>query len=605
MYVQSTIFPKHAVLPGEAEVLWQGTGEDRGFTLVRATIDGTDGYYIVERIGSRLTATIYDEDGYTTIEELDSNVQFPYCWWLSSSWVAVPDSYAEPTAWTVIKSNVAGIHPREWQYPYLDSDHQGTTDQTDIQSRWYGDAWFDDTGARRGVLKRFPLEEGDPVPSITITDYSWRGAVCRHTGKGTAPAGYYTYTEQGTEGRNFGYWNDAAQEYTLNPSGVADTELAPVGMFSIGVIRPTEGDPAEDLPTGWDFEGSDWDAPDPYDWRYWWCVRAAILERESVIQCGVDRDMGLLDSDEQTLWDISPYNPVDFDTIDALRRCIVALAGNFVVPLRVVEVLEKDDVPTTANTCVDLTRYTQLMGGWTRGDPINAAALGNLSGFLREARAALEEMTVVTPSRIYHHQRDYGTVCNGDGSTMGAAWHVAMEEYNAYTGQWHNWTAGAWPMSAISSNIMGQSGDTYDTDGDHVYEVLFSWEDVALQSVCFPPTSVIDGEAWGASPRLCYVADSRKPDYKPGDTLQGGVVTEVSWYSAMDIQEGVHAGITTWPLTSTEEPPDNAPQPGTPTQPNKTGWHVWGNTTTWWFFVFFGEAFRFGGPVPQFDDSNS
>lgn len=619
MYVQSTLFENWMPrLPGNAHVRWQGIGQDRGITLINATIDGSQNFYLVEQLQSRLTATIFDGEENWQDVQMDSTFQFPQCWWRSSRWIAFPDSYTEPTAWTVMKSRISGIYPREWQYPYLKDDDQGTSNPSDIKMRWYGDAWFDGDGLRRGVFKRWPLQEGGPVPTITLTDYSWVGNVWEHHSKGSAPAGEYVSIRSGAgvESRNVGFWDEEHHHYSLNPGSEALNKVyAPMEMFSFGIVRQPIGDPTDPMqeivPSSWDFEGANWVEPDPMDWRYWYCVRAAILERESVVGCGVDREMGLLTSDEQFLWNISPYNPIDFDTIDTMRRCIIALSKEFVDISRVVQELRADNLPYKTTTCIDITQYEHLMGGWSRGDPVYADSLGNLSEFLCEAKFALEEMTLALPSRVFYNKVGPGTACVGygyeeQGESISDAWREAMDEYDDYEVEWEHWTKSRnealspvwW---AIGSNIAGRCGDEVDNQSNHSYIAVFGWWSETLQSVCYPPTSVLDGRTW-ATPTVFYVREAKRPDIEVGESYYGGVVTRVSYYSGLGVPEGIRTGQVQFPLESIESPPGGAPMPGTPQGPYVTGWHVWGNSTTWWFFVFFGASFRFGGPPPEVDE---
>jgi hypothetical protein len=602
-------------LPGDAHIFWQGIGQDRGLTLVQATINGHRDWYLVEKIQSKLTADIFDGREMWNDVEMASQNHFPYSWWTDPRWSAYPDSWAEPSEWTVVKSRISNIYPREWQYVYLKNEDQGTSELSDITTRWYGDAWFQN-GTPRGTLKRYIGLSGVTQPSISLS-YHWAGDVWKHHSEGSAPAGLYIRPEGGSDTKNVGFWDEETHQYTLNPNGeYLNKVLAPMNMFSFGIVRQPLVDPtdpmAQIIPTSWDFEGANWEEPDPFDWRYWHCVRAAILERESVVGCGVDREMGLLDSDEQFLWNISPYDPIDFNTIDTMRRCIIALSKEFVDLSSVVKQLRDDGLPYKETTCIDITQYENLMGGWSRGDPVLADSLGNLSGFLHDAKLALEKMTLAIPSRVYYHKVGPGTVCAGyadgeDGESIADAWREAMREYGDYEVEWEHWTKSrAEALSpvwwAVTSSIGGRCGDEVDNHSNHSYIAVFNWWSETLQSVCYPSSSVIDGLPWPTAPTVVYVRDAKKPDIEVGDSYYNGIVTRVSFYSGMGVPEGIRTGQLQFPLESIENPPGGAPMPGTAQEPYVTGWHVWGNSTTWWFYVYFGASFRFGGPIPELDE---
>lgn len=595
MYVQATVFrDRTPKMPGGAQIHWQGLGEDAGHVVIHGDAGDGDDWYIVDGIGGLLDLSA----GPAHTETLHPVLHWPDPWWMGPAWCAYPDNLVQPQSWTSVKTQLTNWLPREWQYDWLPTSAQGTTNASELSSNWYGDEWYSGQ-TPRGVLKR----AGSGTNAMW--DYHWDD-VWVHNGRGSAPAGEYIRLDGGDGKLNVGYYDYVANLYKLNPPN-AGPSMANVDMVQLGELRKPPIDPTDPLaqlvPSGWDFEGANWEDPDPYDWRYWYCIRAACLERESVVGCGIAHEMGSIIGNEERIWGLSPWCPPSLDGIRALRELIARLSQEYVDIGSVVTLLLDGKLPSLDATQIGLDEYNSIPGGWVGSDPLVYDTYGAPGSFLADAYTVLRKMTVTVPSRTFYHRIWNGGVAYGEGESMFGAWSDAMDAYNHDTTKWEHWTEsrGADIWWALTSHIVGRSGAERDVSdpSNALYIAAFQIWQTSLRSVCAPTTSVIDGRP--ISPKPIYVWDSHKQPYEPGDPYYGGIVVRNSYYSASQaLYEGVHAGMAEFPADFLEAPPGAYPTvaPPSPDDEQSSNWHVWGNETVWYIYLFWGDSFRFGGPSP-------
>lgn len=619
MFIQGTVFDNvNPQLPGAVRIHWQGIGQDRGYTVVFGRVGEDIGWHLVDSIGGTLSADI-TIDGTQSTTSLTPRLTYPKTWWMGVNWSAFPDSIENPLSWTLVRSALSNWYPREWQFQWLET--QGADELSDVKMHWHGDAWFDGTGTGRGALRKNEdeeeeeeeqeeeqqeeeeedehgeeeeQEEEEPT-TFAVCTYTWNGL--RHQGKGTAPAGEYGIDGE-TAVRNVGYWDEENQVYRLKWGD--DYETTPVSMTQLGILRG-----GATPPTSWTFTGADWTDPDPFDWRYWHCIRCALIERESVIESVIDgtRYLGSLIGGEDALWSISPLSPLNLECVQTMRSLIIALSMEYIDLDRVMEMFQDDDEPllTKANTHILLDGYEYIVGGWEQGDPISA---GKFKGFLKDAYAVLRKMTLLpTPLTVFNAYKTgwmsgAGWSYEEDGESFADAWDEAIDDYETMGEQvgrhWVYWTrsrSGSSIKNGWTSGISGRSG-AEEWNGETNWEVQFGNWQVAIFAIPRPLTSVLDGLPMSA-PKCLYVKNSKKLDYEIGDTLYGGVVKANQYYSGITT-EGLQSGIVNFPLVLEEEP-GGAIQPPTPSEPNQMEWTVWGNSTSWNLYTSWALCFRFNG----------
>ena len=605
MYVRPTIFEDHhCALPGNVQIEWQGIGQDAGNLVVYGNVRDGDGWYIVQDVAG--DATLSGTIGSTVLDgtELSPTFHPPATWWTDGVWSAEPTNLSSMEVWTIISSPLTNWYPREWMYDYLPDAMQGTTDPSDIQTIKHGDWWFYN-GVSRGLMNRY-------YPSATVTATYNQPISWKHVGAGTAPAGEYSLdVGETTDTKTVGYWSDEAEVYEL---GAAKT--LPVPMIAPGILRgvsdiPTPADIAAD---GWDFDGADWAHPDPLQWRYWAALRYAIMERESVLYSDdTDWRMGKLIPNEQALWQFSPWSPPTLEGVRAFRDAILALAQKYVDFAKLLVIVGRDDIPELSETAIDVSKYPHLSGGWERGDAIHTVSNNDLSGFLTDAYNALREMVITIPSRNAMERTlvplAYGYAYEGDGETYQDAVDEAAADFQDYVDHnleeiffrwWYSAPSHYWMMAT-------QSGGVYAVDdGTQVFPPtnLTAWEINylaqwwELSSICFPNTSVIDGSAM-AQPTILWARYSTCNDlgYHEGDAYRDGIITHIIYYSDFATQ-GVSHGTAQLPFRLREEFPSTAP-PVDPPSGGGIGYTLYGNSTITWIYLFWGDSFKFGGPLPD------
>lgn len=599
MFIQSTLFDDRTPdLPGGIKIGWQGVGEDAGYTVVSGHVGEDAGWFVVNNLGGTLSASI-DIDGNEDAITLHPRLNYPDVWWNGGNWCATPDSIDSPSKWTLVRTPLTHWHPREWEFQYLSA--QGVDDLSAVEMRWYGDTWFDEDGDGRGALHTNSATSGSSaasgIASATYT-YTWEGY--KHSGKGTAPAGEYRIPGSDTK-MNVGYWDD--KEYKMEIDGHSKT--APVRMMQLGLLRvPTMNGNA---PTSWSFLGAKWDDPDPFDWRYWHCIRCALIERESVTEAVLDgtRDLGSLVVGEDALWQISPLTPLNLDCIRVMRELIVKLSQEYIDIEKVKEVVQDEEgtgVPRKQNCHLSIAEYEHLAGGWERGDPVSLMSAGSLKGFLKDARDLLRKMTITTsPWTVFNAyktgwQAGAGWSYEDDGEDFDDAWQEAIDDYEELDkdDHWVYWTRsrGDYIPNGWASSIGGRSGVKQRTGHPASWEVQFGLWQTAVFDIPHPPTSVLDGEVM-ATPKALYVKNSLPPPYEIDDPLYGGVVRKVEYYSSVT-EEGFEVGLTDFPMVWEEEP-SSPIQPPPVTEDGWMEWTVWGNETSWYLYVSWAHSFRFDG----------
>lgn len=605
MYVRATtIEGRHGRLPGGIEIAWQGAGMDRGNTIVQK--DGR--WYLTRDLAGSVAL-----HGSVGGETLDGTVLYPVygypdTWWTDGTWSAYATGDPELDAWTIVHTPLVGWFPRQWLFPYLAPADQGTTDPEDVGTAVHGDRWFRNGLPRGYYLWRYPSASVDGAYAAPVM---WE-----HAGKGTAPAGEYS---NGTPvaGPTVGYWNEEEGLYELGERGEDAT------VCSVGIVRT---EPASETPDpgqlmwGWDFQGADWTHPDPMDWRYWWCVRCAILEREGALYQGsAGYGMGGMIAGESLL-NVSPWSPPSLGSVRAFREAIRALAAVYVDFSKVLALLRAGDPPAPDRTRIDLAGYRYLAGGWTQGDTVASDTPCDLLGFLREAHDALVSMVVLVAPRSslerVHEPTGYGyaTDAGGGGGSFSAAMATAVDDFRDHEEMfkpeiWSNWQAGhpypdyLWSMPTGCYGIFSTEEDEW---GDHAWEAQYDVGRRELTALCFPPTSVLDGGAMAAPTVLWARRSEKSTSLEVGDTFRNGIVTGVAYHSDFAL-EGVTHGTATLPYVLSEEP-FVAVEPETPTTPgyeHLPGYRLVGNSTITWVYVFWGGSFRFGGPLPDLDQDES
>ncbi len=614
MFVQSTLFDDRTPdLPGNIKIHWQGVGQDAGYTVVNGQVGDDSGWFVVNSLGGTLTAETTINGTQDTLT-LGPQFNYPKVWWENGSWMAYPNSLVTPTSWTLVRSHLTHWYPREWQFQWLET--QGADDINDVKMHWYGDTWFDGNGVGRGSLHDNPddeeeeeegegegegEEEEEETPATATYTYTWEGY--KHSGKGTAPAGEYRIEGSDTK-MNVGFWDDEDNEYKLELG--ENYEMAPVRMMQLGLLRvPTMNGNA---PTSWSFLGASWDDPDPFDWRYWHCIRCALIERESVTEAVLDgtRDLGSLVGGEDALWQMSPLTPPNLDCIRVMRELIVQLSQEYIDLEKVKEVVQDEDgtgLPRKQNCHLSIAEYEHLAGGWERGDPVSLMSAGSLKGFLKDARDVLRKMTITTsPWTVFNAYKTgwmggAGWSYEDDGEDFDDAWQEAIDDYEELgkDDHWVYWTRsrGEHIPNGWTSSIGGRSGVQQRTGHPASWEVQFGLWQTAVFDIPHPPTSVLDGEVM-ATPKALYVKNSLAPQYEIDDPLYGGVVRKVEYYSSVT-EEGFEVGLADFPLVWEEEMPSSPIQPPPVTEDGFKEWTVWGNETSWWIYVSWAQSFRFDG----------
>lgn len=585
-------------MPGNIRIEWQGVGADSGRAVVHGDAGEGEGWYIVEGVGG-LGGVLDLSTGVTSAgtghtETLSAVFHYPDPWWRGDEWCAFPDDPADPQEWTAVRTGITNWLPREWEYVWLPASAQGATDVSALSSMWYGDEWYRGQ-APRGVLRR------DGNPPAAMSEYRWPGT-WEWYGGGTAPAGKYRRTDGASGGLVVGFWDEESGSYKLTPPHSrpvqADIEMVQLGLLRNPPIDPADPDP-QLAPSGWDFEGADWEDPDRFDWRYWYCIRAAILERESVVNCGVDREMGALSEREELMFNMSPYAIPSIESLRSYRSALVALCGWYVDFEKAKRVELSGEYPSLARYAISPDDYPGVAGGWTGSQPVQAASP---YGFLKDAYALLRAMVVSVPSRIYHNR--YKNVLGGDGygDTLAEAWTAMSDDYDD-SGPWRHWTRSrAEPQStcwwALDSGIHGRCiGERWGSDVSFAANAGCWW--TSIESFCVPPTSVLDGAPM-AAPRVLYIRNSRKVEGEVGDDTPYGRVVANTFWSAMGLTEGVYAGTFDTPVAFVESPPQGPPpvDPPDADDDHHDNVHLWGNVTDWIMLLYWGASFRFGGPSP-------
>lgn len=597
MFIQSTLFDDRTpALPGGIKIGWQGVGEDAGYTVVSGHVGGDAGWFVINSLGGTLSATT-TIDGNEDAITLHPRLNYPDVWWNGGNWCATPNSIDSPSKWTLVRTPLTHWHPREWEFQYLSA--QGAEDLSAVEMRWYGDTWFDEDGDGRGALHTNSAAPGSSAASgVASANYTYTWAGYKHSGKGTAPAGEYRIP--GSDAKmNVGYWDEENKEYTLELSGHSKT--APVRMMQLGLLRVPSMD--GHAPTSWSFLGAKWDDPDPFDWRYWHCIRCALIERESVIESVIDgtRDLGTLVGGEDALWQISPLTPPNLNCIRTMRDLIVALSKEYIDIDRAGEVVRGGGMPTKGNTHIPIDGYPHIVGGWDRGDPLRTDAL---RGFLKESREVLRKMTVTTSPWVVFNAYKTGWMAGAgwaredDGETFDNAWNEAIDDYTSageeFGRHWVYWTRSRGNIipNGWSSSIIGRSG-AEDRNGELEWEVQFGNWQTAVSAIPHPPTSVLDGDAM-AVPKCLYCKNSVGPDVEPGDPYDNGIVRDVTYYSGITAS-GFEMGLADFPMVWEEEPPTSPVPAPSPSGQYQMEWNVWGNDTSWYLYVSWAHSFRFDG----------
>lgn len=344
MYVQATVFDgRTPQLPGNAEIKWQGIGEDAGYAIIRGKLDAGVEYYIADTIGfqAALTYDFSDTDdstisGYS--DTLNPIHLFPKSEWIGGSFKLMQDG----EGYKLVYSTVPQWVPREWKGPH-NKVTWATADVTDFENEWRGDRWFTVDSTLTAFTAKGIIRNYDPQDYTIAATVSWND-VWRHDGKGVAPAG--EYVDENDNKRTVGFWNEQREMYEIGGTSDENRPTIPVDMISLGLLRipglvNTSGETPEgfNIPDGWDFDGSDWENPDPWDARYWLCIRWAMLERESVL---VDRRMGTLVQREDRLFQMEPNNPPSFAAFTLYQEHLKALANQYYDLAKFKQALEDD-----------------------------------------------------------------------------------------------------------------------------------------------------------------------------------------------------------------------------------------------------------------------
>ena len=595
MYVMaSAIAGRHGNLPGGIEVRWQGSGADRGNAVVLGDIGGSYGWHVVRDLAGNVT--LHGSVGGESVEGvvLRPVYGYPDTWWTNGTWCA--HATGDPTdrpVWTIVRSPLTGWFPRHSLFPVVVTP--GTTDPGDLGTEAHGDKWFLG-GSPMGAYKR--LYPSAAVDGSYAAQPSWS-----HAGKGDAPAGEYTSGAPGSAALTVGWWDDQTGTYKLGE------RVSPEAMCGLPLIRtePAESAPyPSELVSGWDFDGADWTRPDPLDWRYWWAVRCAILEREGALYDEV-QTVGAMISDEGRL-DVAPWTLPSVDSVRAMREAIRVLATRFVDFDKVLDALRGGWLPLPERTALDIGGYKRLAGGWTACDALASASPDGLSGFLREARLALSSMVVRPAPDISLALVQDGVSGYGYATEPGGSWARAVGDAVADFRDDEE----AWPpvytggLTTLATACYGWFSAERDAWGGGTWEASYSINRFELTDLCFPTTSVLDGSPM-ARPSILWARESRKStDMAVGDRYKDGIVTGVEYRSDF-AEEGVTHGVATLPFALSEEPFQTA-EPVTPTTPgfeDMPGYKFVGNRTITWAYAFWGASFRYGGPLPDLDQDES
>lgn len=608
MYVQATVFEKMINIPNSPQIRWQGIGDDAGYSIIEGNLDGQgSSYFISNQLAGIITGTITFGNNTLNFDTapLRPYYHFPKVEWLNGQWWAthLPNSAME---WTFIHTPIQGWIPRSWRW--YDQDHQGTEDPGEISSNYpYGDEWFEVTSSGfflRGEYNRLTLSGAISV-SVNWT-YSWEN-LWKHSGGGTAPAGEYTKVGDNSNKRTVGYWNEDNSQYEINPEDEGTAKMFTIGLLQVPNYNTTS------LPIGWGFSGADWSNPDPLDWRYWYCIRAAMLERESLLYVTEHRRMGTLFTGAETIFDLSPLSPPTLAAIGMYRSYLKTLAGHFIDYSKAYKCIRNREYSphsqyTDHSAWMNLDGYEYLGGGWEHGDTPESETLGDLSEWLKEAKDALEKMVITEiPIDTYARIRRVDGWAYGDPEDKSWSEIYSDALSDAEDDPLATWSyrtdGGYMGWSNCQSDVYIRCSTRYDWDQSEEtwYEASVDKNDMETIDINTPNTSVIDGQIM-AKPQLLWIRESHSgyEGVEIGDNWYGEEVTEVGYW-ADGISEGVTAGTARLPFDCSQDFPSSmspAPHP-----PEESSWwggcSLHGNETTWWLFCFWGSVFKFTGPLPD------
>lgn len=634
MFVQATDFRhKTPALPGNARIEWQGIGEDRGYTVVHGDlqIEGGTGWYIAPGIGwteniqvdySGVQADLPEINLPYPVESADLLPvhHFPSTEWIGGNYRMF--LLADGATRTFTRTEVPQWMPREWQWYYIAPSAQGTSATSDIKTRWFGDWWFTvQEGAlqKRGFLRNspsaIPFADSQTNPDLWIYEDG--------TGDGDGSGIYRSLAEPGKV-RTVGWLEEGTTDkYHLNPDNSPQPAQAPVDMISVGVLRmPSSAYAGGALPTSWEFDGANWENPDPWDCRYWACIRAAMLERESVIP---NHTMGTLVQyqnvqEEQYLFDFGPYGVPTARGIRIYRKMLVELAKRYKDLSKLVRIIEDGGAPGAwyNDEKIDLPTASgfDLGGGWDSRDAMVSATYGDLSKWLKLAKGALEKMGLLDCPKMLTKApgpddgRFYYYDSHGAGWNQVYSTGLAQDDESTYAWGYDTYhTAGTttiWAEGMHGQNTPSGTGQAYYAQGGRNL--------AEIEGFNFPRSSVLDGGAM--SPEVVDLIESRRthPDedgLEPGQKYRNGVLTAIEYYSA-NYHQGIYARRNVaLPLKIADEFPQTMPEPAQPQgiDPDTgepypywmPGYSILTNWTTHYFLAWWGDAFRFPA-VWQWDD---
>lgn len=191
----------------------------------------------------------------------------------------------------------------------------------------------------------------------------------------------------------------------------------------------------------WNFENSDWEDPNPQDFRYWACIQEAIRERYALIY----RDRAGTKERFPNLDEISPYRMVaDNEICKKIQTFLNALAPYFIDPS---DRANWSDFPNTLGLRRATFYYSETRNSWRTQTPATTDYLFNREGcrynvlplagspascysdFLKACRNALNLMTIYAPNYVPAEWCQSG-IWGCEDSGCGSATQAAEREHN-------------------------------------------------------------------------------------------------------------------------------------------------------------------------------